>query len=293
MMKLNLKKMICISCVILTLWICSCVDGGKSDLVAERDSIISVNKEQKRQLEELKLFVNIVSSSIDSIANEESMLFVSHDPERTLSKKEIKERIEVFAELIERQKLRITELEDSLKIKMRNKEDITKLQNIISYLNIQLEEKNREIEVLRNDLEKKKSNIKQLHSKVKVLKDTVVIMEEKTLVMDKVLSTQDAIINEGYFKIGTKKELEKAGIISGGNLFKKQKLNYENFSNDNFARIDIRDFSEIEINSKKPKILTPVAPGTYELISRGDKTILKILNPNAFWEVSNYLVIQL
>lgn len=279
----------CISAAMLS----SCGDGGKSALIAQRDSLLYINDTQQKQIEYFNLFMSTVSSSIDSIANEESMLFVCHDQEKTLTKKEITQRIKALGQLIERQKLRIVQLEDSLKLQSAGKENVVKLQNIITYLSVQLEEKEREIDELRNNLAKTRHSISKLRSDVKALNDSVVVMEKRTATMDNTLSVQDAIINEGFFKIGTKKELESLGIISKGGLFKKQKLHYEKFSETVFTSIDIRNFLEIQLNSKNPKILTPVANGSYEFIKNGNKTTLRILNPTTFWEVSKYLVIQL
>lgn len=262
-------------------------------LIAERDSIQSINAEQQRELEELNLFVTTISSSLDSIATQESLLFVNTDPERSLTRKDMRERIEALEQLIGRQRSRIEALEDSLKLRSTNSENLTELQNIIAFLKVQLGEKDKEIAKLREDINNKNKRITRLQTSVEELSTNIATLEEKTAVLDKALSAQDEMINECYFKIATKKELEDAGILTKGGLFRKQKLNYSNFPNAGFAKVDIRHFNEISINSTNPKILTPATAGTYELAHNGVTTTLRILNPTKFWEVSNYLVIQL
>ncbi len=263
-------------------------------LIAERDSIRSINDQQQQQLDELNLFVTTISSSLDSIATQESLLFVSSDPERTLTKKDIRERIEALEQLIGRQRQRITALEDSIRLRgMGDSLKLDKFQSIISFLKVQLGEKDKEIAKLREDVSRKNKRITKLQSSVEELSSNIATLEQKTAVLDKALTTQDEMINKCYLKIGTKKELEQAGIITKGNIFKKAKLNYTNFANANFNEVDIRNLKEITINSKNPKILTPVTAGTYELAGNGYNTILRILNPTKFWEVSNYLVIQI
>lgn len=106
-------------------------------------------------------------------------------------------------------------------------------------------------------------------------------------------ATQDEVINECYVKIGTGKELEQAGILTKGGLFKKRKVNYSGFASAGFRKVDIRHLTEISISGKKAKILTGAPAGSYSIASAGkNKWIIHITNPTSFWSVSNYLVIQ-
>lgn len=105
--------------------------------------------------------------------------------------------------------------------------------------------------------------------------------------------TAAAAVSEGYVRIGSKKELSKDGFITTG-LFKKQKLNTESFDAAKMMAVDTRTFTDITLNSKKPKILTDMPNGSYELVSDGGNTTqLRITNPTKFWSKSKYLIIQL
>lgn len=65
-----------------------------------------------------------------------------------------------------------------------------------------------------------------------------------------------------------------------------------NFNKDYFTQIDIRTDKEIKLYSSKAELLT-THPGSFELVKDAkEQLVLKITNPNQFWSVSRYLVIQ-
>ena len=106
------------------------------------------------------------------------------------------------------------------------------------------------------------------------------------------ISAQDDIINQGFVKIASKSELKESGLLTGGFLKKKQ-VDYSMVEKNKFFTIDIRKVTEIDINSKHPKILTNVPEDSYLLERNGDKTKLRIIDPERFWSVSKYLIIQI
>ena len=107
-----------------------------------------------------------------------------------------------------------------------------------------------------------------------------------------VLNKQDKLLNEAYVKIGTKKELSDLGLLSGGFL-KKKKLDTEAIQKSMFTKVDIRKVTELTINSAKPKIITQMPASSYKIEKKDKNTsVLYILDHEAFWGVSNYLVIQ-
>ena len=134
--------------------------------------------------------------------------------------------------------------------------------------------------------------LSSVQSSVSSLSETNTQLADKVERQVQALSVQDEIINEGYVKIGSKKELEAAGLLSGG-FMKKTKVNYDNLQKNVFNKIDIRNYKEVTISSKNPKILTKMPASSYSLTKNGNGTsTLKILDPTAFWSVSNFLIIQ-
>ena len=70
-------------------------------------------------------------------------------------------------------------------------------------------------------------------------------------------------------------------------------LKDNDFNKDYFTEIDIRKDKEIKLYSKRAQLLTTHPAGSYEMVKDDKEQItLKITNPNQFWSVSRYLVIQ-
>ena len=85
------------------------------------------------------------------------------------------------------------------------------------------------------------------------------------------------------------------GILTKGGLFKSKKLQPQNFSDSNvFAQADRRTLTNIPLNTKKATIMTSHLEGSYNLVQGEDEMLtLEITNTEAFWKVSNYLVVMI
>ena len=86
--------------------------------------------------------------------------------------------------------------------------------------------------------------------------------------------------------------IREASIPCLPGKFKKSKIKLDNLSREGFRPIDIRRFRSIDIPGKKVKVLTPAPEGSYSLTDNDGSYTLQIIDANAFWSVSNYLVIQ-
>ena len=92
-----------------------------------------------------------------------------------------------------------------------------------------------------------------------------------------------------------KKELREHHVISNEGLpiIGKQKVLTEDFNEDYFTRIDIREVEEIPLFRPKYKILTNHPEGSYEMLNGEEDTkTIKILNKEDFWSISKFLVVQ-
>lgn len=269
------------------LFLFSCGRGEKiSRLEAEKDSIRTVN-------EQLNAFLNTVSESMDSILAQEGYVILAYNGETPVkpTKTQIQENLNTFEELLERQRKRISKLEDSLS--GANGAEAAKLKSIIRYLNTQIAEKDNMIAQLRSELNRKNTDIAQLRSHVSSLNADVSNLQQKTQAQEEALTVQSDMLNEGYVKAGTKKELQEAGLLAGSGIFGKKKLDVSNLNPEQFTKIDIREFQELKIAGKKPKILTQMPESSYRFDTNPDGTAtLVVTDPTKFWSISNFLVIQ-
>ena len=153
------------------------------------------------------------------------------------------------------------------------------------------------IDELRKSLEEKETMLAELEQKVLQLQKTT--EELKTTVAAKeaeVVDTQQKAAT-AYVVVGTKKELEKAGLIEkkgdilglGGSWKQTGK-----FDEALFRKIDVRTDTEVTFPAKpdKVRILTQHPKESFELTAQPpDFSKLKILDAAAFWKGSRYLIV--
>ena len=110
----------------------------------------------------------------------------------------------------------------------------------------------------------------------------------------KALAEQEKQLNTAWFVFGTKKELKDQKILTKAGLFKKgQVLKDDEVNRDYFTRIDIRTTKEIKLYSNGADVLTTHPEGSYSLDEdEKGQLVLHITNPQKFWSISKYLVIQ-
>ncbi len=260
----------------------ACGDGSKSN--PEADSLRSELNSRLVEMSEMDLFLDAVNASMDSVVKLDGSILRT-DRESKLSKKDqILQNIDAYKEVLQRQRDRISELEQKLK---NSSGSNAKLLKTIESLKAQIDEKDKAIADLRSELEQRNFDINNLKTNVAQLTTRVTDLEEDAKVKDEALNVQTNLLNEAYVFIGTKKELK------GADLLKRGKLNMSDVDMSQFTKIDIRQTKQFTIPSKKPEILTQAPANSYTLEKIDKKTsVLTITDPAAFWSVSKILVIR-
>ncbi|MCF0189611.1 MAG: hypothetical protein HUK04_09035, partial [Bacteroidaceae bacterium] len=118
--------------------------------------------------------------------------------------------------------------------------------------------------------------------------NTIVELNDVSSRQAQEISQQDKQLNEAWYVFGTKSELKAQKIIDDGEVLKSGR-----FNKDYFTQIDIRNMKELQLYSKKAKMLTSHPQNSYTLLrdAKGEY-VLKITDTQAFWSLSRYLVIQ-
>ena len=254
----------------------------KDELLAKIDSLEKEKEDAQKDFENVTEFVTALANGLDSIAQQEEVLMSSKGKDGVLlDREQLRRNLNYFEDLLSEQKIRIAQLADSLKIRRAGME---RLNALVDHLNRQIDDKNVQIRKLRSDLDNKNVSIAQLTKRVNALSESNEKLSKRVEVQKEILATQNEIVNEGFIKIGTKKSLSDAGILSGGFL-KKKRLNVDG--------IDKRVFTEIPIKSGSPKVLTQMPTSSYRIVRTGENSsTLYVTDATLFWSVSNYLVIQ-
>ena len=276
--------------LMLSILLFSC--GGNinsSKLLAERDSILNVNAYQQQELDDINFLMSEISACLDSLAEQEQFLYVSKEGVK-LPKRTVLENLRNFEELLNRQRKQITMLQDSLN---NRKNGTSRYLTLIDFLNEELTEKKMTIQSLQKEIAVNKRNIAELQNQKSHLENNVSELQEQEKIHKQVMEMQSDMLNECYVKVGTKKELKDAGLLVDNGIFSMKKVNNSNLNKEFFMKVDIRNFMELPISAKKIKIMTLEPPTTsYKIEKTKDGVVLRILEPTAFWNASNYLIIQ-
>lgn len=268
---------------------CKLVSGEKYDQeVSKNDSLLVVALQQSNEIAELSNTMYSISSKLDEINGEISL---GNDDNNLVKQRErlmqqlqkVQDKIsEKQAELDELQKKYSSALSSNKELNRtitRLKNDIENYTSKISSYENTVKEQTKKIESLSTDLSTTQQN---LETKVKENEQ-----------QQEVIAVQDQMLNEGYYIIASKSKLKELGLVDGG-VFSKARLTRGTFDVSAFTKIDIREVSEIDLNSKDAKILSSAPESSYEIIKGYDKNLkLLIKDPAAFWSQSKYLVIKI
>ena len=253
---------------------------------SKQDSIAQLGVQKDNSILEFIGAMNEIQTNLDSIKTIEKIVSVQATPGAELkaeAKKRILEDIAQINNLLQKNK----ELVKSLQGKLRaSNVKIKELENMISLLNKQLVEKDGEIARLNQELENLHINVANLNQKI----ETITTESEKTIgEKNKTINEQTIAMNTAYYAFGTKKELteknvieKEGGVLGMGKTIKMKK----DFNRDYFMKIDIREFNQLPLNTKKAKIITTHPADSYHFV--GVKTIesLVIDKPEEFWKAS-------
>lgn len=268
--------------------------GGKKQLQAQNDSLRMELNQRDAELDDMMGTFNEISEGFREISEAENRVDLQRGAvsEGSLTaKQQIASDIEFIRKQMEENKQQIAKLQDMLKSSRNNS---AQLKKAIESLTKELAEKTRHIEELQAELASRNIRIQELDATV-----TGLTAEKEELVAEneakaETVAAQDKELNTAWFVFGTKKELKDQRILSKSGLFKKgQVLKAADVNLDYFTQIDIRTTREIKLYSNDADVLTTHPAGTYSLEEDGKGQLtLKINNPEAFWSISKYLVIQ-
>lgn len=266
----------------------ACGDKTKSN--PEADSLRTQLSAQMEEMDEMNLFLDAVNMSMDSVVNMEGSVLRTTGESPLSRKEQIQKNMEAYKLILQQQRERLDILEKKLK---DNNAYAGKMQKTIAALKQQLEEKDQAIIKLSEELEQRNFQIEELKDNVDNLNVQVAELEEDSKAKQEEIDEKVNQMNEAYVFIGDKDALKKAGLIEGGSLLKKSKLNTSNIDKKLFKKVDIRNVKSFQIPDSKPEVLTQMPAGSYEITKTGNNSSeLTITDPARFWGVSRFLIIR-
>lgn len=277
---MKMKKIFYVFIAVFFMVSCGNNTEKKSDAATDSLSVPVKTELQQQEVDEMAAVIDKVSACLDSIQIQEKILFTPN--EEQTDKQRVLTQLSSFKNLLARKQAEINKLlAQNKELSSSSNKTIQNLQKMVDFLNAQLAEKDKKI-----------SNLEKLVNQGKVQLDNLAfdyaMLESEKSYLEEQNTAQDAQINTAYYIVASKSDLKKAGLLKS---FKK--INNENIDESLFKKIDVRNVTTIQINSKSPKILTNNPASSYTLTQNEDKTsTLTITDVKKFWNVSRYLIIQ-
>lgn len=288
-----MKKFIILSLAAVAM-MTSCDSKEKQQQEAEQQAMQEATREQLQSAvadrDELLGLVNEISSGMDQIKRLENILAISDGSNETVSQRQqIKADIAAIQQTLQERRQQLDSLESKLsKSTLYNQQ----LKNTIESLRAQIESQSAEIEQLRASLGEANATIGKLNTQVDSLNTTVAtVTDERNVAQQQSVDLNNAL-NTCYYVVATGKQLKEHKILEGGFL-KKTKLMAADFDQSFFVTADKRTLSTIQLNAKKAEVMTSQDKSSYVIEDQGGSKVLKITDPNKFWQKTNYLVVKI
>lgn len=263
-------------------------NGGSNPTKEQLDSLQTAYDQRNADYNELNEFLSVIATGLDSIALQEGQILTPGESP-SLNREQIKKNLDAYKQTLDTQRQRIDELEKKLKTGNANS---AQMKTIIASLKQQLAQKDEEIAQLRKQVDDQNVDINSLKENVENLRQHNEMQAGLIVSQQETILSQDASLNTAYIKIATKKDLKEAGLLTGGFL-KKTKVDFTKIDKSLFRAVDIRDVEKIDIPAEKAKVMTPQPENSYRIDKIGKNNVLSIVNPEKFWGVSNFVIIEI
>lgn len=257
----------------------SLMDASRQELVdalGERDRLLALVKEISAGMEQIKQMENMLS--VDTGA----------DMESAGKRARILADIKALRLTLQERRKRLEELDGKLKESVFYTDE---LQGVIDAIGHQIDAQASEIRRLQKTIESANSRISMLTSEVDSLCITV---ETTRMQRDSVESVSESLENElnaCYYVVAPKSVLKEHNIIETAFL-RKTRLMRGDFDKGVFRHADKRNGIAIDCGSGSIKIYTNHPDGTYSIVEQSGRKILHITDPQRFWSLGNYLIVQ-
>ena len=264
-------------------------------LLAERDSLYTEAVAAKGGFDQALNTINEIENALESVRAQENIIMMENQEGNT--NKAVSE-INAIQQTLQENRNKINDLEKQLAAQGASSKA---LQQTVSRLKKQLEEKDTYIASLKDELQQSRQQIAELNEQVTDLNQNIDelnsnldVMNVQNAAQQATIQNQDAMLNAVWIAIGPQQTLVEKGIVSKGGLFQASAINKEGFDKSQFVQSDKRELVNIPLNTKRPKIMTTHPESSYQLTeSEEGNIVLQILDKDAFWSMSNYLVVSI
>jgi len=260
-------------------------------LQAQNDSLMNSKVKLQHEVDDYFEAMNQIEQNIEKI--KETQNIISSQPvgqEMTDDvRSKINEDMTYLFDMLKSNKEELVRLKSKLK---KSAFKSTQLEQTIIKLTKSLEEQTNKVVLLQGELSKKDSLIVKLDTAIMKMGKDIEELKVDNKVKESKIKEQDESIHTAWYAFGTVKELKEQKIITSNGLFSQQMVLQHDFNKNYFVRIDARNTKSIPLYSSRAKILTSHPKSSYTLEKENGNFVLLIVEPEEFWSISRYLVIE-
>lgn len=274
----------------------SCVESSKKykTLAAERDSLAVVAANVTTDFEASLQTINEIEMALQTVREAENIIMLENQEGNS---NYATAQIEAIDLTIQQNKAKIAELESQLAAAGSKSKQ---LNATINRLKDELNEKDNYISNLREELNISKAQVADLTGRVENLSRDVENLNEnissltaQSAEQEATIQRQESELNTVYYIVAPNATLREYGLVNKGGLFSKDNASAE-LNKSVMIAADKRDLRILPLNTRKATILTNHPESSYQLTKDSDDMYsLEIVDPNAFWNISNYLIISI
>ena len=281
-----MKKIFCLALCATMLVSCEFYTKREKELTAQNATLTAELTEKNMALEQAIQSIANIQEGFRVINEAEGRVSVQAQGGEGISDEErVKEDILFIQKKMEANRKQIEQLEKMLKA---SGVEASSLRKVISNLQKELDEKVARIAVLQAELAEKDIRIAELDKAVATLTGDVNALQKVSDEQQEVIEQQVTKLNTAWYVYGTAKELKEQNILKSGDV-----MSSTDFNKNYFTEIDVRVDRVFPLYAKNAKLLTVHPEGSYKFVKDVDKQLtLNVLDFEAFWSVSRYMVIQ-
>lgn len=277
--------------LLLSATICSCGDTRKEQ---EKLSLLEASRQELasavRDRDELAILMKQLMETTEEIRRQEKIMEVYNAPstENPDKSKQLLGNLSYIKRVLREKRRQLAELEERLQESNLYGEE---LKETVAALNRMIDRQNAEMERMRAEMMNFSRQIGVLNQAVDSLNMEVwTVTDERTAAEIMAEELKDEL-NTCYYITGTKGQLKDARILEGGFL-RKSRLMEGEFDRGYFTVSDKRELISLPLRSAKAKLLTNHPSESYRMEPGSDGQVLVITDPERFWQLTNYLVVQ-
>ena len=285
-----MKKSFVILAALATLAACQQKPEESSEyrsLATANDSLQAVINEKERQVDEVVNSITEIEGNLSAIERDRLAITDMQREGGARSQQErINEMIQGIDTYISENRTKVERLE----AQVRNSRNTSAgLNRLIAQLKRSIEEKEQEMEAMRGSLAMMQGQLDTLQSNVQRRDQELADRQRR-------LDAQESSLTTAYFRVGSRRELadddvvdKEGGVLGIGRTLKLTEV----VDPSKFTQVNTRYLNQISLgDTRRHNLISTHPEGSYAFEEVDDNVYLRINDPEKFWSVSRYLVIE-